>query len=136
MNFKNIVSWVLRLVAVAILLQTLYFKFTGQPESIALFTKLGIEPFGRLGIGVMELIASILLIIPATVFFGAFLGFGLMGGAIFSHLTVLGIESNGDGGELFMLAVAVLICCLIISILHKDQGIGLLNKFVKPQPNK
>lgn len=131
MKLKIILSWALRIVAALILLQTLYFKFTGHPESVELFTKLGVEPWGRIGTGVIELIASILLLIPSTVFAGAFLGVGLMGGAILSHLTVIGIESKGDGGQLFMLAITVMICCLIVLVLHKQQGIDLFNRFFK-----
>lgn len=128
---KNIISWVLRIAAAAILLQTLYFKFTGHPESVELFTKLGIEPWGRIGTGVIELITGIILLIPATAFIGAFLGIGLMSGAILSHLTVVGIESKGDGGQLFMLAIIVMILCIAIALIHKQQGLNLLNKFLK-----
>lgn len=128
MSIKTILSWLLRLIAAVILLQTLYFKFTGHPESVELFTKLGVEPWGRIGTGIIELIASILLLLPATVFIGAFLGVGLMAGAIVSHLTVIGIESKGDGGQLFYLAITVLFCCLIIMLLHKEQGISWLKK--------
>ena len=131
MKLKIIGSWALRIVAALILLQTLYFKFTGHPESVELFTKLGVEPWGRIGTGVIELIASILLLIPATVFVGAFLGLGLMAGAIVSHLTVIGIESKGDGGQLFMLAITVMVCCLVILVLQKNQGIALWNKVFK-----
>lgn len=131
MKLKIILSWALRIVAALILLQTLYFKFTGHPESVELFTKLGVEPWGRIGTGVIELIASILLLVPSTVFVGAFLGVGLMAGAIVSHLTVIGIESKGDGGQLFMLAITVMVCCLVILVLHKNQGIALWNKVFK-----
>src|SRR4051812_31403721 len=113
MKFKTILSWVLRLIAAVILLQTLYFKFTAHPESVELFTKLGVEPWGRIGTGIIELIAGILLLIPVSVFIGALLGVGLMAGAILSHLTVIGISSKGDGGQLFMLAIIVLACCAI-----------------------
>jgi putative oxidoreductase len=135
MSVRIIASLVLRIAAALILLQTLYFKFTGHPESVELFTKLGVEPWGRVGTGVIELIAGILLIIPATTFFGAFLGFGLMSGAILSHLTVLGIESKGDGGQLFMLAVIVWVCCAVIMLLSKHQGIALVKKFRKSKTN-
>ena len=133
MKLKVILSWALRIVAALILLQTLYFKFTGHPESVELFTKLGVEPWGRIGTGVIELIASILLLIPATVFVGAFLGLGLMAGAIVSHLTVIGVESKGDGGQLFILAITVMVCCLVILVLHKQQGVNLYNRFSKKQ---
>ena len=128
---KLVLSWILRIVGAAILLQTLYFKFTGHPESVELFTKLGVDPWGRVGTGIIELIAGILLLIPSAVFVGALLGIGLMAGAIVSHLTILGIESKGDGGQLFFLAVIVLVCCLIILVLHKKQAFALLNKFKK-----
>jgi putative oxidoreductase len=129
MNFKSIVSWTIRLVAAIILLQTLYFKFTGHPESVELFTKLGVEPWGRIGTGIIELFASVLLLIPATVIIGALLGVGLMAGAIFSHLFVIGIESKGDGGQLFMLAFLVLFCCTALVFLHKSQLMKYKNKY-------
>lgn len=124
-------SWLFRIAAAAILLQTLYFKFTGQPESVELFTKLGLEPWGRMGTGVIELIASILLLLPSTVFIGALLAIGLMGGAILSHLTVIGIESNKDGGVLFILALATLLCSVITAFIYKKEGLSLINKFLK-----
>ncbi|MEZ4902703.1 MAG: DoxX family protein [Spirosomataceae bacterium] len=131
MSFKTILSWLLRIVAAVILLQTLYFKFSGHPESVELFTKLGVEPWGRIGTGVIELITGVLLLIPATAFIGGFLGMGLMVGAILSHLTVIGIESKGDGGQLFMLAIVVLALSIVIQLLHKEQGITLFNRYLK-----
>lgn len=131
MTFKIIISWLLRIAAAVILLQTLYFKFTAHPESVELFTKLGVEPWGRIGTGIIELITGILLLIPSTVFIGAVLGIGLMSGAILSHIAVIGIESKGDGGQLFMLAIAVFVCCGIIMWLHKQQGILLYKKLFK-----
>jgi len=130
-KITTIISWLLRVAAAIILLQTLYFKFTGHPESVELFTKLGVEPWGRIGTGVIELITGILLLIPATAFIGAFLGIGLMAGAILSHLTVIGIESKGDGGQLFMLAIIVLVCCLALVFIHRKEGITLYNKLLK-----
>ncbi len=131
MKAKTLISWLLRIAASAILLQTLYFKFTGNPESVELFTKLGVEPWGRYFTGSIELIVGILLLIPSTAFAGSFLGIGLMAGAILSHLTVIGIESRGDGGQLFMLAITVLISCLIIAVLHRKEGALLFNKLIK-----
>jgi putative oxidoreductase len=131
MNIRKYISLALRIIAAVILLQTLYFKFTAQPESVELFTKLGVEPWGRIGTGIIELVASILLLLPSTILIGALLGMGLMSGAILSHLAVIGIESKGDGGQLFMLAIIVLVSCIIIAVLHKDQGIALYNRFIK-----
>ena len=130
MNIKQIIYGVLRIAAAVILLQTLYFKFTAQPESVELFTKLGVEPWGRIGTGVIELITGILLLVPVTVFIGAFLGLGLMSGAILSHLTVIGIQSQGDGGQLFMLAIIELVLCVTLTIVYKKQGIDLYNKLM------
>lgn len=131
MSVTKIISWVLRITAAVILLQTLYFKFTGHPESVELFTKLGVEPWGRIGTGVIELITGILLLIPSTVIFGALLGVGLMAGAILSHLMVIGIESKGDGGQLFMLAILVLLCCIALLFMHRTSLISLYKKFSK-----
>ncbi len=116
---KKIISWILQITAAVILLQTLYFKFTAQPESVELFTKLGVEPWGRIFTGVIELMAGILLVLPRTKILGALLGICLMAGAIFSHILVIGIQSQGDGGQLFMLAVIVLVSCSVILFLNK-----------------
>jgi uncharacterized membrane protein YphA (DoxX/SURF4 family) len=124
----NKLSWVLRIVAAVILLQTLYFKFSGHPESIALFSKLGVEPWGRIGTGIIELFVSILLLVPTTKWIGSVLGIGLMTGAILSHLTVIGIESNGDSGQLFYLAILTLLCCAVNVFIHKKDGIQFLKK--------
>jgi putative oxidoreductase len=131
MSFKTIISFVIRAAAALILLQTLYFKFTGHPESVELFTKLGVEPLGRIGTGMIELVAGILLFIPSTIFFGALLSLGLMSGAILSHLTIIGIESKGDGGELFMLAIIVWVCSAVTMILYRQQGFALLKRIRK-----
>lgn len=131
MNIKTIIGFVLRIVAVVILLQTLYFKFTGHPESVELFTKLGVEPWGRIGTGVVELIACVLLLIPSTIFIGALLGMGLISGAILSHLTIIGIESKNDGGELFILAIVVWLCCAVLLLLHKQHALALFKKIRK-----
>lgn len=125
---KRIVSLLLRLVVAGILLQTLYFKFSGAPESIALFTKLGIEPWGRIGTGVFELIAALLVLWPSTIFFGASLSVGLMAGAVASHLTIIGIESNGDGGLLFSLAVVVFVFSAILCFMYRNQGLNFIKK--------
>lgn len=121
-------SWLFRIAAAVILFQTLYFKFTGHPESVDLFTKLGVEPWGRIGTGVIELIAGVLLLIPSTVIFGTVLGIGLMGGAILSHLLVIGIESKGDGGQLFILAIVTLVCCSITAYIFRKEGLKYFKK--------
>ena len=124
---KNpIFTWILKLIAVIILVQTLYFKFTGAEESVYIFTKLGIEPFGRIGSGIVELIASIFILIPRTTLIGALMGAGTMLGAIFSHLFVLGIVVKNDGGELFILAIITLLCCMILIIQNRNKISDLL----------
>ncbi|MEP7323660.1 MAG: DoxX family protein [Saprospiraceae bacterium] len=127
MKLNSTTLWIIRLIAAVILLQTLYFKFTAHPESVALFTKLGAEPWGRIGTGIIELITGIILLIPAYTRFGAVLAFGLMIGAISSHLLVIGFQSSGDGGKLFGLAIAVLICSIILLVHYRDQLIVDLN---------
>jgi hypothetical protein len=128
-----VVSWLCRIVAAVILLQTLFFKFTAAPESVYIFTKLGafihtylpfasigtVEVSGRIGSGIMELIAAVLLLTPRFVWAGAILAMAATGGAIVSHLTFLGIEVQGDKGLLFFLAIAVVVTSAIALFLHR-----------------
>ena len=101
----------LRWIAAVILLQTLYFKFSGAEESVWIFQQLGAEPWGRLGSGVAELVCAVLLLLPRTAWLGALGGLGVISGAVLSHLFILGIDVKGDGGLLFGLALVVLVCC-------------------------
>ena len=117
----KVVSWILRITAAIILLQTLYFKFTGAPESVYIFTKVHAEPWGRIGSGVMELIASILLLTPRYTWLGSLLAAAATAGAILSHLTLLGIEVQGDKGLLFALAMIVFVASLITLYLYRKQ---------------
>ena len=121
MNWNMIGIWALRIIAALILLQTLFFKFSGAEESIYIFSTLGMEPWGRIGSGVLELIASILILYPRTTFIGAALGAGLMSGAIFFHLTKLGISVKGDGGQLFIYALLVFISCVILLFICRKE---------------
>ena len=120
-NAHAVVSWALQLSVAGILLQTLFFKFTGAAESVYIFSTLGAEPWGRIGSGVAELIASALLLTPATTTLGAALALALMVGAIGSHLTVLGIEIQGDGGLLFALAIIVFAASAAILVLRRAE---------------
>ena len=120
------VHWALRIVPAIILLQTLFFKFSASEESVYIFTKLGVEPYGRIGSGIFELIAGILLLIPRTTILGAILGLGVMAGAIFSHLTVLGIVVKDDGGQLFIYAVVTALCCASLIFIERKKIPGLL----------
>jgi uncharacterized membrane protein YphA (DoxX/SURF4 family) len=122
----TILSWILRITVAVILLQTLYFKFTGAEESIYIFTALGVEPYGRIATGILELVTVILILIPRTIFLGALLGSGIMVGAILSHLFVLGIEVENDGGTLFALAIITLLCCVTLIFLNRDKVANLL----------
>lgn len=112
-------SWICQIAAAAILGQTLFFKFTGAPESVYIFSTLGAEPWGRIGSGVLELVAVALLLYPKTPALGAVLAIGLMLGAIGAHLTRLGIEVQGDGGTLFALAITVLLASLVVLIIRR-----------------
>jgi uncharacterized membrane protein YphA (DoxX/SURF4 family) len=125
MKIQLVFTWILRLVAVCIMLMTLYFKFTAHPQSVRLFTELGMEPWGRIGTGVFELIASVLILFPRTTGFGAGMGAGLMAGAIFFHVTKLGLKFDGDY-ELFTMAAIAFVCCLILLVIFRNQVLGLL----------
>ena len=120
---RKILSWTLRGVASVILLQTLFFKFTGAAESVYIFSTLGLEPWGRIGSGVAELIASLLLLYPRTVVHGASLSLGIISGAILTHFTTLGITipAVNDRGELMALAVAVFACSAGLLMLHHEE---------------
>lgn len=117
------VSWITRGVAALILLQTLFFKFTGAKESVYIFTILGAEPWGRIGTGVVELVAAVLLLMPRTAALGAILSMGVMTGAILGHLTRLGVAlpAVGDRGELFALAVVVFLCSAGTLFIHRKD---------------
>ncbi|MGF1484575.1 MAG: DoxX family protein [Opitutales bacterium] len=124
----KIASWIAQVIAAAILLQTLAFKFTGAPEAIATFEVLGAEPFGRYAVGVAELVVGILLLIPFTAAFGGLGAIGLMVGAIGSHLfTPLGIAPGGDP-SLFILAWVVLFAGVAVSFLRRAAFKPLLAK--------
>lgn len=113
------VGLLMRLTAAAILLQTLFFKFTGAAESVYIFETLGAEPWGRIGSGIVELVTAVLLLAPSTAALGGLLGVGVMSGAILSHLTVLGIEVMGDGGLLFALALIVFAASAGVAWMHR-----------------
>jgi uncharacterized membrane protein YphA (DoxX/SURF4 family) len=125
LNFRSpagvarVVSWVAQAAAAAILLQTLYFKFTGAPESVYIFETVGMEPHGRYGSGVAELLAAVLLVWPRFAWYGAVLALGVISGAIFFHLTKLGLEVQGDGGTLFGLALVVFAASLVVAWLRR-----------------
>lgn len=126
---KSKIFLLLRLIAAGILLQTLYFKFSGAPESIFIFTTLQVEPWGRWFAGISELVASVLLLIPVTQVFGALMAAGIMAGAILSHLFVLGIVVQNDDGLLFSLACVVLVISGLIIYNQRQTLINFLQKF-------
>ena len=120
---------ILRIIVALILIQTLRFKFTAHPDSVYIFEQVGLEPYGQNQlVGIFELIAGILLLIPKTVWFGASLTLGVIGGAIFMHLTKLGIEVNNDGGVLFTTAVVTFILAAIILYLYKQDVIKMFKQ--------
>ena len=104
----------LRIIIAILLIQTLYFKFTAHPDSIYIFSQIGLEPFGRISIGVLELITAILILNPKSIWLGSLLSIAIISGAIFMHLTKLGIEINSDGGLLFYIALIILILSVIV----------------------
>jgi hypothetical protein len=126
----TILFFALRLIAAGILLQTLYFKFTGAEESVYIFSTLGMEPVGRIGSGIAELIVSILLLYPKTAWLGALGGMGILAGAILSHLFVLGISVKDDGGLLFFLALIAFVCCAGTLFIQREAALAQLAKLL------
>ena len=129
---ERIIGWLCRIVAAVILAQTLFFKFTGAEESVYIFTKVGLEPWGRYGSGAAELIATILLLTSRFAWAGALLALGVISGALVSHLTALGIVVQNDGGLLFGLAITVFATSAVTAFLHRRQ-IPVLSQLLKPQ---
>ena len=129
MKTKSIINGTLRIVPALILLQTLFFKFSAAPESVYIFEQLGLEPWGRIGLGVIELIVAILILVPKTTWLGALLGIGIMLGALFSHFTRLGIVVQDDGGTLFILALVTFVFCLILVWQRRSNILLIKNLF-------
>jgi uncharacterized membrane protein YphA (DoxX/SURF4 family) len=125
---KNIIYWIARIVAAIIMLQTLFFKFTASPESVYIFTRVGMEPWGRILTGVLELVASVLILISTTTWLGAVIALGLMSGAIMMHLTILGLDVMDDHGQLFIYALTVLICSVYMLWFNKEKILTLIRK--------
>jgi putative oxidoreductase len=125
-----ILSWICRIAVAIILFQTLFFKFTGAEESKYIFSTLmgENEAIGRIGSGIVELIAVVLLLIPNTAWLGALLALGTISGAIFSHLTKLGIVVKDDGGTLFILACVVFVLSALTLWIHKKE-VPILGSF-------
>jgi uncharacterized membrane protein YphA (DoxX/SURF4 family) len=121
MKISNIILWIVKIVVASILIQTLYFKFTAHPDSVYIFEQTGLGSAGRIGSGVAELIISILILIPRTAWIGAIGAIGTMSGAIFFHLTSIGIEVNNDGGVLFTMALIVMIGGFYILFKNKNN---------------
>jgi putative oxidoreductase len=130
MKRAHIIYWVCRLGAALIMLQTLYFKFSGAAESVYIFQTVGMEPWGRIGVGILELIASVLLLINSKAWVGAALAVSLMIGAIGMHAIFLGISVQGDGGQLFIYAVLVLLFSLYVLFVNKEKVVQAVKRFV------
>lgn len=128
-SFKKYFLWGAQIVAAVILLQTLYFKFTAQPESVYIFSTLHMEPWGRIGSGIVELAAGMLLLIPRGAWLGALIALGVMSGAIVSHLTVLGTQVMGDHGQLFIYALLVFFCSAFVLWTRRNE-IPYLNRYI------
>lgn len=126
MHMKNTTLWICRVIAAVIMLQTLYYKFSASEESVFIFTTVGMEPWGRILVGSLELIASLLILIPVLSWLGAGLALGLMAGAIGMHLTLLGVSVMGDGGYLFFLALTVATCSGVVLYVDRDRWVKYL----------
>jgi len=126
---SGFISWLFQILSAIILLQTLYFKFTGAPESVFIFETVGMEPWGRYGSGIVELFSGILLLTPGLSWLGALLGLVVISTALFFHITILGIEVMGDGGALFYLAATVFISCLAIIWIRRAEIVATVKSW-------
>ncbi len=127
---KLIFTWILRLIAVFLMVQSLFFKFSAAPESVYIFSTLNMEPWGRIGTGVVELIASALILVPRTTWLGGLIGAGTMSGAIFFHLTTLGVEVKEDGGQLFIYAVITFVSCVLLALIEWSKLVSIYRSVV------
>lgn len=121
MKTKSIISWLLRIIAAVIRLPTFFFKFSGSEESVYIFSTLEMKPLGRIGSGIAELMASILLLWPGTTGLGALFGVGIMAGTLLAHLPVPGISVQGDNGYLFYLGITVFTSCILLLLMYLSQ---------------
>lgn len=124
----RVLDYAVRAAIAVVLLQTLWFKFRAAPESVAIFSALHAEPWGRVAAGVVELIASVLLFFPRGVFFGAVLALATMMAAILTHLLIIGVAVRGDGGLLFGLAIAVALLSSICVYIHRADAFVALRR--------
>ncbi|MEI7711462.1 MAG: hypothetical protein WCI94_08515 [Rhodospirillales bacterium] len=133
----RLLTWPAALFIAGTLLWYEQYKLTGNEGSVYLFTILsdwlfihGYEKPFRLTVGIMEIVASILVVVPPTRVFGAFFALGIMSGAIFFHLvSPLGIDPYHDGGGLFKEALEVWACAAFILIARRDDAIALARRF-------
>ena len=144
--------WLLTLYVALVFIQSLFFKFTGSPETVYIFqgkldpwaASLGFgglfAPGGLFSakvVGSFELIASVLLLAGAAMsaqravqVLGAAMGLSVISGAIFFHLyTPLGVavvnaDGSSDGGELFALACGVWLACAALLWLRRGVWLG------------
>ena len=133
LNYPGIGIWALKIIAAVIMLQTLFFKFTAAEESVYIFSQLGMEPWGRIGTGILELMASVLILYPRTTPLGALLAAGLMSGAIWFHITKLGITVRNDGGQLFIYALLVLISSVTLMIIYRKDFSIIIKQILSRQ---
>ena len=86
-----------------------YGKVSGAPADVALFTQLGMEPDGRLTVGVLELISALGLLHSVSAPYAALIGAGVLTGAGLAHMGPLGF----GGIELFLPTYGALLAVLI-----------------------
>ena len=130
----RVLVWPAALFIAGILLWYEQFKLTGNEGSVWLFTVLtdwlgvhGYEKVMRWGVGLMEVAASLLVLIPRLRLYGALLALGIMSGAIFFHLvSPLGIDPYHDGGMLFKEACGVWLAAAFILFVQRADLLSLM----------
>lgn len=121
---QRIASWIMRIIIAAGFTMTGFIpKLTGAPESIELFNKLGAGDPGRYFTAIVELAATILILLPKTVPVGAALVIATMLGALASHAAIIGFEDHY--GPLALMALALLALAVATLFLHRRHAFAI-----------
>lgn len=116
---EKLISIVFQIIAALILANAAFGKFSGNEMSVHVFHELNILET-RIVIGIIEVLAALLLLskIPQ---YGALLGFGTMLGALIAHVSILGMEIHGDGGQMVMMMAVVLLSSIIVMWINRRR---------------
>ena len=120
----HLLVWLIQYFMAYTMFQAAFAKFLAMDAVVVMFDEIGMEPHGRILIGLIELLAAVCLLIPGSSIYGAFLALGVMVGAIIGHLTNIGIEGVDR-------AVLVLVGCSTIIYLRREESSLFRNMFAR-----